>query len=666
MNRRCVLVALFFAASLSLHARDLRPELVVEGRVQEISLSPAGHLWIGTAMGRAYRSDDGGRSWAEAAVPVRRVDYDAKVFIGDHVDRVTFFDERRAILSGYIGESHDRVLLTDDAGATWKAVPLPAQNDPMQGLWVYDAQTTSDGHAWLVGSSGAVLRSDDFGRTWRELARPFDEDERTLSVWFDSPALGVVGALFSGDVAITEDGGASWRKFEAASREQVVSGCRDERDRRVTKARISGGRVIVAQCGGVFASPIDAPRAWTRVTAGGRPLVDFETADGGRLIGVTDDRNVYENGHPLGMRLEHPVVSIATYGKRIALLDSTLEVAVFDGDTWHASRMFGKGVATSWPIATLDRGAEDVLWGISRFFLYRSTDGAKTWDRIAELPAAADRVLLQSDGNVLLSDGHGWVGRWDVQAKTLAAVPVLNGLDIAGAFRRRDLWLVFGGRQYDTAGRVEVAQSFFSGQFAGSVDFGFVAASTDGGRTWSVIDRWKEEGPQAIFLSDDNRLTLLSWLCGIRQGRLELDPLGAKMETLFPGSDRKRAPYVQNAMVLDLLGGNRGWIVGWIHHIGNRVFRTTDGGRSWKRADDKAYPRVRLYRLFDGTWIGFDPPSTLQRWTGKKFERLTSTPEDVNLALIDSQGSLLLRSEDGTVRVLDAGRGTLRTLRQRD
>ena len=658
MLTRSVLSVVVVFGAISLHARDLRPELVVQGRVNEISISPAGDLWFGSVLGRAYRSDDGGRTWAEASVPSRKED-PPTTWISDHLDRVTFFDARRAMVSGYIGEKQRNIFLTEDGGATWKAVTLP-----VNGFWVYDAQATADGHAWLVGSNGVVLRSDDFGRTWRALARPFKEDsERTHRVWFHTPLAGVVASL-DGWIAVTRDGGASWSAFEAQGHDKVVSGCKDERDRRVNEVYADANRVIIEQCGGVYAAPLNAPRSWSRITANGSPVLRFG-ADHNRVIGVTEKTEVVEispdESRVVGKRLERLPVHISVSGNRIAMIDATKKVSAYDGQKWLISRMFGKGVATSWPVEMLDRGAHDVLWGISEYFLYRSTDGAKSWDRITELPVAMVRIHLQRNGDVLLFDGHGWSGRWEVSASRLVNVPVLNGLDVAGSFRRDDVWLLFGGRQYDTARRVEVAQTFFSGQFAGSVAHGFVAASTDGGTTWSIIDRW-DEGPQAIFLSDDNRLTLLSWLCGIRQGTITREPLAANMQTVLSGSERERTPYVQHAYVLDFLNKKNGWILGWIHHVGDVTHRTNDGGRSWKSAERNSYPRTALHRLADKTWIGVVPPSTLQRWNGTSFERLLTAPKALRWVWADSQGELSVQFEDGTVHVLDPQQRKLRAL----
>src|SRR5688500_4312171 len=117
-----------------------------------------------------YRSDDGGRTWAEVKLPsIKAPDLS---WGGDHLDQVTFFDATRGMISGHIGENPTRILLTADGGATWKAAPLP-----IEGLfWVYDVQATADGHAWLAGSSGDVLASDDYGQTWRVLAKPFSDE----------------------------------------------------------------------------------------------------------------------------------------------------------------------------------------------------------------------------------------------------------------------------------------------------------------------------------------------------------------------------------------------------------------------------------------------------------------------------------------------------------
>jgi streptogramin lyase len=73
--------------------------------VNEITVSPSGDLWITTATGYG-RSDDGGRTWTEVSVPSRRMRLPENWF-SDNLDRVTFFDERRAGSTGAVLRSDD-------------------------------------------------------------------------------------------------------------------------------------------------------------------------------------------------------------------------------------------------------------------------------------------------------------------------------------------------------------------------------------------------------------------------------------------------------------------------------------------------------------------------------------------------------------------------------
>lgn len=652
-----IVVILAFRSAAFAQAPDLRPELSLNGDVREISVSPAGVLWISTFLGGVYRSDDSGRTWSAAKPPM--VKAPQHVWDGDDVERVTFFDAKRGMIAGFIGEKHNQILLTEDGGATWKAVPLP-----VAGMWVYDVHATPDGHAWMGGSSGDVLASDDYGQTWRVLAKPFTEEQRSISVWFQSPIVGAAGSMKDGKVVTTRDGGRSWTQFETTGGEKVERDCNQYGDRRVTRVRIDAKRLVIAQCGRVLAAPLEAPRRWTALTADDEPLVHFDIDAAGNLIGVTSGRRVIEQAKDGAIRtlftLDRLPKAMSVNGSRIVMIDETRKVTSFDGTNWHSSRILGKGPGTSWPIERLDRGAGDVLWGVSRWFLYRSDDGARTWERVAELPAEKDGLEvaglhIQSNGDVLLYDAWGWVRRWDVRAKRMTPVPILNGLDVVGSFRRADVWLLYGGQQF----RIEFLPTFVDGQRGGTSDYGFVAASTDGGRSWSMIDRWDDGGPAAAFLSDDDRLTLLS-LGQVRQGTMTVAPtVSATMKTL-PGDGVRRI--LSNPIVVDLLAAPRGWVTASATSGGRVVFRTSDGGRSWTPASPGDYPNVALYRLFDGTWLGMTADGSLRRWNGSAFEPLTSVPAKPAEVWVDSQGSLSFWSDDGSMHVLDVNARTFRRI----
>ena len=190
------------------------------------------------------RTRDGGRTWR----------FQSGVFgggRGDGLGRVQFRDST----FGCATASYQRILVTDDGGASWR----PAANAGPGGGNVFDIQfidartgwaagsliaRTIDGgetwrtltrstsengyltanaihfvdeaHGWLVGHGGALMRSDDSGRTWTPVPLPLRAGERpTLrDITFSDPTHGwIVGEL--GSIFHTEDGGATWTLQES-------------------------------------------------------------------------------------------------------------------------------------------------------------------------------------------------------------------------------------------------------------------------------------------------------------------------------------------------------------------------------------------------------------------------------------------------------------------
>lgn len=186
--------------------QDTRGEIEVNG-ARSLAISPAGDLWVGSRDGRLYVSRDWNASWKEVDTPARHPDGQFGLG-GDQLEHIGFFDDKRAIVSGWIGdEERDEILRTEDGGTTWTLVKLPLP------MWVYDAQVMADGHAWLVGSEGKLVGSSDFGATWSLLSAPFDQLRRSSAVCFDSVTTGVVGANIDA-LKITVDGGRTWTPIQ--------------------------------------------------------------------------------------------------------------------------------------------------------------------------------------------------------------------------------------------------------------------------------------------------------------------------------------------------------------------------------------------------------------------------------------------------------------------
>ncbi|WP_449431934.1 WD40/YVTN/BNR-like repeat-containing protein [Pseudomonas putida] len=134
------------------------------------------------------------------------------------------------------------ILYSDDAGKHWQQASVPVSSD-LNAVFFPSAQ-----HGWAVGNDGVVLRSDDAGQTWakqldgRQIgelvvnhytalakAQPgnaqwpsrIEEGQRLvqqgadkplLDVWFANDRLGYVVGVFN-LILRTEDGGKTWTPF---------------------------------------------------------------------------------------------------------------------------------------------------------------------------------------------------------------------------------------------------------------------------------------------------------------------------------------------------------------------------------------------------------------------------------------------------------------------
>src|SRR5262249_3343185 len=169
-----------------------------------------------------------------------------------------------------------------------------------------------------------------------------------------------------------------------------------------------------------------------------------------------------------------------------------------------------------------------------------------------------------------------------------------GGDDIIHIVPTGDFWVAYGGMQYETTRRIEVARTYFSGQFHGSVDHGFVYVSEDAGNTWTRADTWTDGGVATVFVASPNEIYLLSYLGAVRRlvrrdARWEAANLiAATADTL------DKVPYVERPFAFYFSDASHGFVAGWIHHIGNRYFETADGGKTWTRVDEARFPYSRI------------------------------------------------------------------------
>jgi photosystem II stability/assembly factor-like uncharacterized protein len=241
-------------------------------------------------------SDDAGGHWTSVASPVTRT-----------LTGVAFKDERTGIAVGH-GAS---LIRTEDAGQTWKQVPMEeAGSDSLLGLVHLDGDhfaaygafglyfdSVDAGRSWqrrtvisedfdrhisqvlpvgntllLVAESGTLARSDDGGTTWTQLESPYQGSFFGALAVNDGSIL-VFG--MRGNVYRTVELGTSWRKVELGTTASLMAG-----------RQLTDGRVLLVGNNGLLAVSADGGQTLLlRWSPAGKGFAALTEADG-RILTV--------------------------------------------------------------------------------------------------------------------------------------------------------------------------------------------------------------------------------------------------------------------------------------------------------------------------------------------------------------------------------------------
>ncbi|MCH7975548.1 MAG: oxidoreductase [Bacteroidetes bacterium] len=171
---------------------------------------------------RIYHTTDGGASWT-----LSFQNEDPNAFF----DCFSFWDRQRGFA---FSDSHDgefTLIRTMDGGATWQRIDPALVPDARDGEGSFAAsgtcvETQPGGLGWFgTGASSVdtrVIRTADYGESWTEAITPIEStagDEGITSVLFwdgqNGIAFGSPSTRETENVAITSDGGATWRSTGA-------------------------------------------------------------------------------------------------------------------------------------------------------------------------------------------------------------------------------------------------------------------------------------------------------------------------------------------------------------------------------------------------------------------------------------------------------------------
>ncbi len=238
--------------------------------IEAVSQRLAYAMVAGADTARIYRTSDGGRTW------IRQYDDTRK---GVFLDGLAFWDASRGIAVGDPMDGRFLVLRTEDGGAHWAQLPAATSPTALPGEAAFAASGTAvavgaGGRAWIgtggVGGAGAtarVFRSSDYGRTWEPSSTPLPSGSPSTGIFSLAFRDSLNGIAVGGDyadpgarrpnVAITSDGGRTWRLADSARATSYLSSVA------YVNGQGGGATVVAVGTAGTFESPDDG-RRWAR------------------------------------------------------------------------------------------------------------------------------------------------------------------------------------------------------------------------------------------------------------------------------------------------------------------------------------------------------------------------------------------------------------------
>lgn len=229
-------------------------------------------VWASGMRGTVVRSADGGRTWqADSAGDFATLDlraihalsdgralaasageaekglariiatidgrawrgvYDTRVK-GAFFDAIGFWDSRRGVVLSDPVDGAFLVLRTEDGGRSWTRLPATTLPSVLPGEAAFAASGSSialvgNSHIWIGTGGGGrsrVMRSQDAGQSWSVVDVPVHAEGAAAGIFsvdfFDSRRGVAAGGdytrprLAASSVALTSDGGATWRAAKA-------------------------------------------------------------------------------------------------------------------------------------------------------------------------------------------------------------------------------------------------------------------------------------------------------------------------------------------------------------------------------------------------------------------------------------------------------------------
>jgi photosystem II stability/assembly factor-like uncharacterized protein len=604
-----VLTLCLAAGARSVEAGSWVPVGAPGGNVRALASDPrdADRIYLGTADGILYRSDDGGAVWQplHPGFPLR----------GCSLDEIVV-DPRGTVLVGY-WEVHGKgggVARSADMGRTF-TVLKGIQGESVRAL----ALAPSDPATLAAGTLTGVFLSRDRGQTWTRITPEGHPDLRNVeSLAFDPVDPGI---LYAGTWHLawkTSDGGANWAP--------IHRGMIDDSDvMTMTADSRNAGTVYATACSGVYRSA-DGGAQWDKLrgipyssrrtrafTLGAEDpslLVAGTTeglwisANGGRTWACTTSKDLVVNAV-----LARPDGSILLGTEEAGVL-RTSDL----GRSWTPSN---KGFSERFVYRLLfdaeGRRLIAAVWGAPRFGgVFVSRDVGGTWTRLGigldgrqvlSLALLGSTILAGTDEGIFVraADATSWSrvrvapGGREARPRVTELIALESGSLVAatpgGVLRSPD-----GGRTWTTPDLGATDEVYDLAVPRGGGDM--VAAATksgfflthDAGETWTKVGAALEVTPHVLAFSPRNENMLFATTSGGLFRSADQGASWRRVDGGLPHSDLRGIavnPDGRTLYVSDFTWGG--------------VFRSTDAGGSWARMPTDGLASDRVWTL------GVDP-----------------------------------------------------------
>ncbi|MBN1576434.1 MAG: hypothetical protein JW913_07780 [Chitinispirillaceae bacterium] len=480
--------------------------------------------WVGGRNGAIYHTIDSGNTWRMQQPPRNA-----------WINSFSFHDENNGWAVGKYG-----FFTTTDGGSTWTDRPLAGFSN-MSGEKIYFVNRNN---GWLVladniNHRGFLYHTEDGGVTWNDLSGTVGEPHLNDMVFLDDTTGFICRGAY---IARTENGGKTWITADTAPEELGTYTWLQMFDKQT------------GYCLGRFGlvKTVDGGTTWSEVTRiggnAGKSLMHFSSIDTGFIL-----------------MLSIPAYICRTYNGGATWIDDSLpfEMCYISGLNFPEPR---KGIAVSQDgsIYRILGGAGDTIYKITQ----GNGDELQCVDFSDEMRGfAGTGYVFPRDSALLYTDDGGTT--WNKRAIPVPTVDKLLCLDSS--------MLIVHSLLPESIKTLKSTDWGFSWTTAG--DFGQIACmktidNTPGAACILTVNQTVNQ--RELFMTRDTGKT---W---VNRGAIPNDTLGG---------------FTSRPSSLHFLNSDTGWA------FGENIHYTTDGGATWSAITDSLPFLCNLYSRSDITFI---------------------------------------------------------------